>query len=43
MSKEEKFEITKSAKKFADWFELDITIKIFGVVIFSWHYPPQKN
>ena len=31
-----------AAKRLADWFEVDFTIKIFGQVILEWHYPPKK-
>ena len=31
-----------AAEKLAPLFEIDVTIKIFGRVIFSWHFPPQK-
>ena len=39
--------VTKSSKLFAakrlsKWFEIDVTIKMFGVTVFSWHFPPQK-
>lgn len=30
-------------KSFANWFELDICIKLFGVVVFKYHYPPSKE
>lgn len=35
--------VVTRAKKLSKWFELDIVIKIFGVVIFQWHYPPEEN
>lgn len=41
MTKEK--EMVLRAKKLSKWFEIDLTIKIFGVVVFQWHYPPQEN
>lgn len=31
-----------AAEKLAPLFEVDVTIKIFGRVIFSWHFPPRN-
>ena len=31
------------AKRLSRWFEIDLTISIFGVQILHWHYPPQEN
>ena len=31
-----------AARKLSQFFELDISIKILGVEIFSWHFPPVK-
>lgn len=27
----------------AEFFEIDLTIKVFGKVIFSWHFPPKAE
>lgn len=27
----------------ADWFEVDVTIKLFGVKVFSFTWPPKQN
>lgn len=40
--------VSKASKIFAvrkllRWFEIDLTIKILGVQVFHWHYPPQEN
>lgn len=32
-----------AAKKLAGFFEIDLTIKIFGHVIYEWHFPPKKS
>lgn len=29
-------------KKLSKWLEMDITIKIFGVTVFTWHFPPSE-
>lgn len=36
-------EKTKVAKGFASWISIDLTIKIFGVTILEWHYPPLSD
>lgn len=30
-------------RKLSKWFEMDISIKIFGVEIFHWHFPPIET
>lgn len=30
-------------KNFSQFFELDLTIKLFGVKVFQFHFPPQSN
>ena len=32
-----------ASKKLARFFEIDLTLKIFGQVVFSWHFPPSNN
>lgn len=32
----------KSARGLSKWLELDFSLKIFGVEILHWHYPPQR-
>ena len=32
-----------AAKRLSNFFEIDLTLKIFGVVVFSWHFPPKSN
>ena len=44
----EAFLASKASKIFAvrkllRWFEIDLTIKILGVQVFHWHYPPLEN
>lgn len=34
---------TNRALKLSRFFELDLTIKIFGVTILHWHYPPLRS
>lgn len=31
-----------AGKKLAPFFEVDLTLKMFGQVIFIWHFPPKK-
>lgn len=31
------------AKGLAKWFAVDVTIRLFGVVIWEYHFPPQKD
>lgn len=33
----------KSGKLLSKLFEIDLTIKICGVTIFSYHYPPKTD
>ena len=33
----------KKISKLAQWFEIDICIKLFGVEIVSWHFPPKDD
>ena len=30
-------------KQVADWFEVDVTIKLFGVKVFSFTWPPKSD
>lgn len=30
-------------KQVADWFEVDVTIKLFGVKVFSFTWPPKQE
>ena len=30
-------------KQVADWFEVDVTIRLFGVRVFSFTWPPKNN
>lgn len=32
-----------AARMLSKWFEIDISIKIFGVTVFSWHFPPVEK
>lgn len=32
-----------AAKRLSRWFEIDVTIKMFGKIIFQWHYPPLQS
>lgn len=34
---------SKRAIKLSKFFEFDLTVKIFGVTIFHWHYPPVSS
>lgn len=34
---------TFAAKRLAKWFSVDVTIKIFGHVIWEYHFPPQEK
>lgn len=34
---------TYAASRLAKWFSIDLTIKIFGVTILEWHYPPLAS
>lgn len=43
IKKEEKASLLAKLKSLKDWFELDVNIKIFGVTVLHWHYPPQDT
>lgn len=30
-------------KQVADWFEIDVTIKLFGIKVFSFTWPPKQE
>lgn len=30
-------------KRVSDWFEIDLTIKLFGVKVFSFTWPPKSQ
>lgn len=32
----------KSARGLSKWLELDFSLKIFGVELIHWHYPPTR-
>ena len=32
-----------ASEKLASLFEVDVTLKIFGHVIWKWHFPPKSN
>ena len=32
-----------AVRKLLRWFEIDLTIKILGVQVFHWHYPPEEH
>lgn len=32
-----------AARRLARWFEISITIKMFGKVLFQWTYPPVET
>lgn len=34
--------LVDDAKGLAKWFAVDIVIKIFGVTIWEYHFPPKK-
>lgn len=40
---EKQDEQIKTAKGLAKWFAVDITIRLFGVIIWEYHFPPQKS
>lgn len=44
LSKQEKFEAKKvsQARGLAKFLSVDICIKIFGVVIWEYHFPPKE-
>lgn len=42
MAETQKNELTAQAKGLAKWFSVDISIKIFGVEILSYHFPPKS-
>ena len=43
MSEFEKNRLADSALSISKWFEVDLTIKVFGKVIWSYHYPPKNS
>lgn len=43
MSTTEKVEKVAAARGLSKWFKLEITLSMFGKVIFHWVYPPQSD
>lgn len=43
MDEQSKIEFANEAKGLAKWFAIDLTIKLFGVVIYEYHFPPKKS
>lgn len=43
MTELQKRSLVNRAVRLKDFFEIDLTISMFGKVIFSWHFPPLKN
>ena len=43
LTDEQKNDAVQSAKGIAKWFSLDITIRVFDHVIWSWHFPPSTK
>lgn len=37
-----KKEMVCRSKRFAKWFEVDVVIRLFGHVIFEYHFPPSE-
>lgn len=33
----------KKVRGLAKWFEIDLEIKIFGMTIVKWHFPPENE
>lgn len=31
------------AKGLAKYFQLDVTLKLFGQIIWEWHFPPKNS
>ena len=42
MPTEEKVQKVEAARGLAKWFKLEITLSMFGKVIWHWVYPPQN-
>ena len=42
MDKQSQQCIVNDAKGLAKWFAVDITIKVFGVTIWEYHFPPKN-
>ena len=42
MSDLEKQEYVSNARGLAKYFELDVKLKLFGVVIWEYHFPPKN-
>lgn len=43
MSDLEKSKLVDNARGFAKWFSVDVVIKMFGHVIWEYHFPPKTN
>lgn len=35
--------LVANARSMAKWFSIDLSIKLFGIEIISWHYPPIEQ
>lgn len=40
IEKSEKELLVNKLRSLKNWFELDVQIKIFGITVLRWHYPP---
>lgn len=43
MSESSKSQFVSEAKGLAKFFECDVVIRLFGVVIWEWHFPPKNS
>lgn len=43
MSEQTKQTLIADAKGLAKWLSVDFSIKIFGVTLVEWHFPPKNN
>lgn len=43
MPEVQKSKLVDDARSFSKWFSVDVFIKMFGHVIWEYHFPPKTN
>lgn len=43
MTNEQKYQAVQTAKGLGEFLSIDISIKLFGHEVWSWHFPPKTD